>query len=146
DRRTCTPFPTAAALELERASWRDLETALLRGAPPDAEQLVGGEFRGMNRFPLNGSVPIGEATGIKEVRKGFFRGEDRRARGYTSKVKPNALDGRWTVGDKRFGFYEVNPVDPTSRDNRYLHALLLDYSKGGNKASDPSNGLRDYLV
>ena len=47
---------------------------------------------------------------------------------------------------KRFGFYRVVPVDATARDNRYLHALLLDYGLGNNPRTDPSAGLRDYLV
>ena len=47
---------------------------------------------------------------------------------------------------RRFGFYRVDPVDPTSRDNAYLHSVLLDYGKGGNKRLDPTSGLRDYLV
>jgi hypothetical protein len=47
---------------------------------------------------------------------------------------------------KRFGFYRVDHVDPTARDNAYLHAVLLDYGRGGNKRFDPTSGLRDYLV
>jgi hypothetical protein len=66
--------------------------------------------------------------------------------GYNSPVKNNALDGRWHVGAKRFGFYEVAPVDATARDNKYLHAVLLDYGKGKNPAYDPSQVLRDYVV
>jgi hypothetical protein len=67
-------------------------------------------------------------------------------RGYNSPVKNNVLDGRWHVAPKRFGFYEVARVDPTARDNVYLHAALLDYGKGGNPMLDPSALLRDYLV
>ena len=37
-------------------------------------------------------------------------------------------------------------VDPTARDNAYLHALLLDYGRGGDALYDPTRGLRDYLV
>jgi hypothetical protein len=71
--------------------------------------------------------------------------------GYNCPVVQNVLDGRWhtkpsDTAPKRFGFYEVAPVDPTARDNHYLHSVLLDYGKGGNKAYDPSRGLRDYLV
>ena len=71
--------------------------------------------------------------------------------GYNSPVVQNALDGRWQTRPadaepKRFGFYTVAPVDPTSRDNHYLHALLLDYGKGGNGALSITRGLRDYLV
>jgi hypothetical protein len=71
--------------------------------------------------------------------------------GYNCPVVQNALDGRWRTqpsddAPKRFGFYEVAPVDPTARDNHYLHALLLDYGRGGNAFWDPSRNLRDYLV
>ena len=40
----------------------------------------------------------------------------------------------------------ATPVDPTAPDNRYLHALLLDYGQGKNPRLDASAGLRDYLV
>jgi hypothetical protein len=71
--------------------------------------------------------------------------------GYNCPVVQNALDGRWQTRPsdaepRRFGFYTVAPVDPTRRDNHYLHALLLDYGQGGNPAWDISRGLRDYLV
>jgi hypothetical protein len=139
-------LPTSTALALERASWNELETAFLRGATPDVDALVGWEFRGINRFPFNGIVPIAEVTKIKKFVKGFLRTEDGAIVGYNRKVKPNALDGRWDIADRRFGFFAVNPVDATARDNRYLHALLLDYGKGGNPRGDLSSGVRDYLV
>ncbi len=71
--------------------------------------------------------------------------------GYNVPVARNVLDGRWHLKPtdrepKRFGFYAVAPVDPTARDNVYLHAVLLDYSNGGNARLDVTNGLRDYLV
>jgi hypothetical protein len=139
------PFPTEAALALERASRAELELVMLRGATPDLEALVGWEFRGINH-PAWASL-----AGIKKFVKGFFRGEDGRVMGYNSPVVQNVLDGRWRTlpsdtAPKRFGFYEVAPVDATRRDNAYLHAVLLDYGRGGNKAWDPTSGLRDYLV
>jgi hypothetical protein len=143
--RTLSPFPTTAALALERATWDELETAFVRGASPDIDALIGWEFRGINRFKFR-PLPIAEVTGIKKFLKGFFRADDGRAMGYNSPVAMNALDGRWHVGPKRFGFYEVYNVDPTARDNAYLHAVMLDYSRGGNKPYDLSNNLRDYVV
>jgi len=140
-----TPFPTRAALRLERASHRDLELAFVRGETPDLDRLVGWEFRGINH-PAWARI-----AGIKKFVKGFYRGEDGRVMGYNCPVVQNVLDGRWhtkpsDTAPKRFGFYQVAPVDPTARDNEYLHAVLLDYGKGGNKRWDPSSGLRDYLV
>lgn len=139
------PFPTPAALALERASWKDLEKAFVNGGTPDADALVGWEFRGINRLPLNG-LPLAQLVGIKKFCKGFFRGEDGRVMGYNSPVAQNVLDGRWHIAPKKFGFYEVAAVDAAARDNVYLHAVLLDYGKGGNKAMDPTAGLRDYVV
>jgi hypothetical protein len=139
------PFPTAAALALERASRAELELVMVRGATPDLDALVGWELRGINH------PSWARLAGIKKFVKGFFRAEDGRVMGYNSPVVQNVLDGRWRTrpsdtAPKRFGFYEVAPVDPTSRDNAYLHAVLLDYGRGGNKRWDPTRGIRDYLV
>lgn len=143
--RLPSPFPTAAALALEQMSWRDLELTFQRGTMPDLDGLVGWEFRGINRLPLN-AVPVANLVGIKKFLKGFFRHEDGRVMGYNSPVENNVLDGRWNVAAKHFGFYEVYPVDATARDNEYLHAVLLDYGKGGNKPYDVTRGLRDYVI
>ena len=143
-------LPTAAALALARAPRRELEQAFQRGTTPDVEALVGWDFRGINATPA-GAPPLARLAGIQKFVKGMFRAEDGRVMGYNSPVVQNVLDGRWRtrpsdIAPKRFGFYEVAPVDPTARDNHYLHALLLDYSKGGNAAWDVTRGLRDYLV
>jgi hypothetical protein len=63
----------------------------------------------------------------------------------------NRLDEPWITRPddarpNRFGFYKVVPVDATARDNKYLHALLLDYGRGGGALYDVTRGLRDYLV
>jgi len=143
--RYLPPFPTRAALALESATRAELDATFQRGVMPDLEDLVGWEFRGINH------PAWAKAAGIKKFVKGFFRTEDGRVMGYNCPVVQNVLDGRWRTkpsdtAPKRFGFYEVAPVDPTSRDNKYLHAVLLDYGRGGNKAYDPTGGLRDYLV
>lgn len=143
--RRPAPFPTAAALRLEQMSWAELSLTFERGTLPELESLVGWEFRGINRLPLNG-LPIANLLGIKKFVKGFYKTEDGKVMGYNSPVENNVLDGRWHIAPKRFGFYEVAPVDATAHDNKYLHAVLLDYGKGGNKAYDPTSGLRDYLV
>ena len=143
--RPLAPFPTPAALALERASHAELARVFVRGSTPDLDALVGWEFRGINH------PGWAKLVGIKKFVKGFFRHEDGRVMGYNSPVVQNVLDGRWRTkpsdtAPKRFGFYEVAAVDPTSRDNAYLHAVLLDYGRGGNKPWDPTSGLRDYLV
>jgi hypothetical protein len=148
-----TPYKTSAlpsqnALALEQMSVGELETVFVRGATPDLEALVGWEFRGINHLLGLGPVrfPLANLVGIKKFVKGFFRTEDGRVMGYNSPVKNNALDGRWHVAEKRYGFYEVDHVDATAYDNKYLHAVLLDYGKGGNPALDPTQVLRDYVV
>jgi hypothetical protein len=137
--RQLSPFPSKAALALERASIRELENKFLDGATPDVDELVGWEFRGINHTWLP------RLFGIKKFVKGFYR-DGERAMGYNRSVVSNALDGRWHISPKRFGFFEVTPVDPTHRDNAYLHAVLIDYGRGGNARFDPTSGLRDYLV
>jgi len=139
-----TPLPSQEMLALEKMSMRELDRLFMRGEMPDIDSLVGWEFRGMNGLIY--MMPLGRVLGIKKFVKGFVRDEDGRVMGYNCAVRNNALDGRWNVKPKRFGFYEVAPVDPTSRDNKYLHALMLDYSKGENPITDPSAILRDYLV
>jgi len=144
-RKEPSPFPTRAALALEQTPLRQLDLVFERGSMPDLEDLVGWEFRGINRFPLNDVVPFGNWVGIKKFVKGFHRDSE------TGKVVCNVLDGRWHLrpndtSPKRYGFYEAFPVDPTSRDNKYLHALMLDYGKGNNPRFDVMAGLRDYLV
>ena len=136
-------LPTPAALALAHASRRELEQTFQRGTTPEIDALVGWEYRGINC--------ISRLTGLQKFVKGMFRADDGRVMGYNIRAVQNVLDGRWRLrpsddAPKRFGFYEVSPVDPTSRDNHYLHALLLDYSKGGNPPWDATRGLRDYLV
>ncbi|MGE0404356.1 MAG: hypothetical protein AB7T06_47040 [Kofleriaceae bacterium] len=147
-----SPFPSRAALALEQTPLRQLDLVFERGSMPDLEDLVGWEFRGINRLPLNDVVPFGNLVGIKKFVKGFYRdGETGKVMGYNSPVVCNVLDGRWHLrpndtSPKRYGFYEAYPVDPTSRDNKHLHALMLDYGKGNNPRFDIMAGLRDYLV
>lgn len=144
--RIVPPFPTPAALALEATTHAELDRAFLRGATPDVDSLVGWEFRGINH------PGWARVAGIKKFVKGFYRdGETGKVMGYNCPVVQNVLDGRWHTkpsdsAPKRFGFYEVMPVDATARDNAYLHALLLDYGRGGNKPWDPTRGIRDYLV
>jgi len=136
---------TPRALELASRSRAALETTFLRGHMPDLDALVGWEFRGIN------APEWARLLGIKKFVKGFIRHDDGHTTGYNCPVVQDGLARPWrTLPDddapKRFGFYRVAAVDPSSRDNAYLHAALLDYAKGGNKPWDPSRGLRDYLI
>jgi hypothetical protein len=135
----------ARARALEAMSMRELEIVFQRGVQPDLDRLVGWEFRGTN------TPGWAKLAGIKKFIKGMYRGEGDEVYGYNCPVEQNGLDAPWIAkpddsAPKRFGFYRVAPVDPTSRDNKYLHAVLLDYGRGGNAKLDPTSGLRDYLV
>jgi hypothetical protein len=141
--------PSPRALELAALAMGELEVVFQRGATPALELLTGWEFRGIN------TPWWARAAGIKKFMKGFFvdpsRPEPGAIYGYNCPVVQNRLDGPWIAkpddaAPKRFGFYKVSRVDPTVRDNAYLHAVLLDYGKGRNATLDPSQGLRDYLV
>jgi hypothetical protein len=142
-------------LRIGSLSSRELEKIMLRGDTPDPAALAGWEFRGMNT-PAWASV-----LGIKKFIKGFYSTPDETTFGYNMPTVQNALSEPWLAkpagrverllgraGDepKRFGFFWVGPVDASSRDNHYLHSLLLDYGRGGNAFYDPTQGLRDYIV
>jgi hypothetical protein len=143
-----TPRPNRAgarARALEQLSMGELEIVFQRGGTPSLDALVGWEFRGTN------TPGWAKLAGIKKFIKGFWRREDGTVMGYNCPVVQDGLDAPWTAkpddaAPKRFGFYKVAPVDATSRDNAYLHAVLLDYGAGGNKRFDPTAGLRDYVV
>lgn len=129
---------------LEGMSNRELEKVMLRGSTPVFEDLAGWEFHGVN------TPAWAKLAGIKKFCKGFYW-RDGALYGYNLAVTQNALTEPWLPRPndntpRRFGFYRVTRVDPTARDNQFLHAVLLDYSRGGNKRLDPQNGLRDYLV
>jgi hypothetical protein len=139
--------PSPRFLEFGRMSRKQLEATLVRGVTPDVDALVGWEFRGLN-------TPMwARLAGIKKFVKGFYRpsGNPGEVYGYNCPTVQNRLDHPWCTrpsdrAPRRFGFYRVYEVDPSARDNAYLHALLLDYSQGQNPGHDPSTGLRDYLV
>jgi hypothetical protein len=125
-------------------SMKELEPIFRRGTMPDPDGICGWEFRGMN------APKWAKYAGIKKFIKGFYM-RDGELFGYNSPVVQNRVTQSW-IGKpsddkpKRFGFYKVDPVDPTSVDNKYLQSLLLDYGRGGNKVYDPTSGLRDYVV
>lgn len=136
---------SAAYRDLESLRTAELEEVFLRGQTPDLDTFVGWVFRGTN------TPGWAKIAGIKKFMKGFWRDERGRVYGYNQPVVQNSLYQTWQAkpsdaNPKRFGFYSVEPVDPESVDNAHLHAVLLDYSKGGNPPWDPSRGLRDYLV
>jgi hypothetical protein len=142
---TTTALASSEYLRIAASGGDALEQIMRRGERPDAEALVGWEYRGMNIAFWASRSPI------QKFIKGFYKARDGRVMGYNEPVLQNGPERRWLAkpnddDPKRFGFYLVTGVDPTSRDNAYLNALLLDYGRGGNSILDPSRGLRDYLV
>jgi hypothetical protein len=118
-------------------SAHDLDACMRRGGTPEADRLVGVEYRGANTAGWTVRLRM------QQFVKGFERRPDGRLFGYNRRV---AQDDRWADPGSRFAFFEVRDVDPAARDNHYLQALLLDYAAAGGSRLDPARGIRDYLV
>ena len=124
----------------------ELDKIMLRGEKPDFAAISGFEWKGFNTIIY---API---LGIRQFIKGFFIDSDGSGAGYNEPCEQRGLEGPWRAkpnpwDPKRFGFYSVGPVDPTSIDNRRLNALLLNYAQSPrNFAGDPTRMLRDYIV
>ena len=139
---------TSEYLGIAELSGQELEKIMLRGGTPDPKELAGWEYRGLNIAFWASRSPI------EKFIKGFYLGQGREAglvMGYNEPVVQNGPENPWIAkpsdaDPKRFGFYEVDRVDPAAKDNEYLHAILLDYGKGRNFPLDPASRLRDYLV
>jgi hypothetical protein len=136
-------LPSSEYLRLGALPMKELEAILVRGEPPDPDALAGWEHRGMN------TAAFTKVLGIKKFIKGFYRNAAGQLFGYNIPVVQDADSEPWRYkheAPRRFGFYRVDPVDPATRDNAYLNALLLDYGRGGSHDLDPTSRLRDYLV
>ncbi len=136
---------SAAYKRLVGQSRSALEAALIGGEAPSLPALVGYEYRGYN------VAPALSLLGIRKFIKAFFKTPDGSVYGCNTPVAQNGLNGPWKArpreaAPRRYAFFSVEPVDPEAGDNAYLHALLLDYGRGGNPRYDPSRLLRDYLV
>ena len=125
---------------LVRLASVELDTRMWRGETPGPDRLAGSEFRGANTAGWT------KRLRMRQFIKGFERQPDGRLLGYNRRVVQDGLEGQWASPSDRFAFFEVREVDPTSRDNQYLQALMLDYGSGGNPRLDPSRRIRDYLV
>lgn len=122
-----------------------LEDLFVRGDTPALDALPGWEWRGLNLGPIAPFTPF------QKFIKGFYRDAAGDVWGYNIPVVQDGPARAWRArpsedAPRRFGFYRVDRVDPTSRDNAYLHAVLLDYGRGRNPLLDVTKGLRDYVV
>jgi hypothetical protein len=136
---------SARYLELAGLSKRDLEAVFAAGSPPDVTALTGFEFRGYNQPPATALL------GIRKFIKAFYLDRSQRPFGCNTPVRQNGLEGEWLPKPsadrpKRYAFYQVEPADPGAADEARRGALLLDYSRGGNRRYDVARILRDYLV
>jgi hypothetical protein len=135
---------SSAYRKLCTASGADLERLFQRGTAPDPAALAGYDYRGYNH-PRRMAL-----LRARKFAKGFAAHADG-VIGYNMPVVQNGLDGEWITRPdpnrpKHFGFFRVTPVDPQSRDNAHLHALLLDYGAADNPRLSVVGAIRDYLV
>lgn len=143
------PAPTSDYLALVRAPTSELAKVMERGETPDVAALVGREWRGTNMPASSGLL------GLRRFIKGFEMvdqdGAGSGVGGYNVTVPGRDLATPWTDRQRRDGRREwarfaVTPVDPATIDNRYLHALLIDYSAPAEPERGIPGQLRDYLV
>lgn len=132
-------------LDLARLPKRDLDAIFIAGAPPDVGALTGFEFRGWNQ------PPAAALLGIRKFIKAFYLDGAGQPFGCNTPVAGNALDGEWlarpsAAQPRRYAFFLVEPADPEAADESRRGAVLLDYSRGGNRRYDVARILRDYLV
>lgn len=126
-------------LDLARGSKAELVAAMRRGTRPEPAALAGWEYRGLN------TATWIRVAGADRFTKGFAHD-----RGYNRRVGRGRPSDPWLPphGDEPepFAFFGIGRVDPESRDNRYLNALLFDYSTYATSPVDPAGPLRDYAV
>jgi hypothetical protein len=132
-------------LSISRLGPGRLRALMVRGDTPAPENLVGWEYRGIN-MPVTSAV-----LGLRRFRKGFVEQPQGGAVGYNKLVPGGDLTAPWTPrirsdGRAAYAPFAVVGVDPESIDNRYLDALLLDYSAAPRPEPGIPARLRDYLV
>ena len=137
--------PSEDYLALVRTSPSTLNTVIARGDTPDVDSLTGWEWRGTN-MPASARL-----LGLRRFIKGFVPGATGSLEGYNVSVVGADLSSPWNErlqrdGRREWARFDVTRVDPTRRDNRYLHALLLDYGSRATPEPGIAGRLRDYLV
>lgn len=139
------PGASSKYLNLARLPKRDLDAVFVAGGPPDVAALIGFEFRGWNE-PRAAAL-----LGIRKFIKAFYLNDAGQPFGCNTPVAQNGLDGEWqarpnAAHPKRYAFFAVEAADPDAADDSRHGAVLLDYSRGGNRGYDVARILRDYLV
>lgn len=137
--------PSADYLALVRTPPSRLAAVMRRGGTPDINALTGWEWRGTN-------VPAtSRLLGLRRFIKGFVPAEGERIEGYNVSVPGADLSSPWNErrqrdGRREWAEFTVTPIDPAAIDNRYLHALLLDYGAVASPERGIAGRLRDYVV
>lgn len=124
--------------DLISLSKSELDRIFEGGTEPDADDLVGWEFRGFN------VALVPKIGGFQKFKKGFAKDGDFYW-GYNVPVRQGGPDAPWTCRPsdefpKRFGFYSVR----SDQDGKEPGSLRLNYGEGKNKLWEGSF-LRDYL-
>ncbi len=132
-------------LELARQSKGELDALFAAGRPPEVSTLTGYEFRGYNQ------PRMAALLGIRKFIKAFYVDRSGHPFGCNTPVAQNELADEWlprpsAEQPRRYAFFRVEPAAPDAPDGRRHSAVLLDYSRGGNRAYDIARILRDYLV
>lgn len=137
--------PSADYLALVRTRPAGLATVIRRGDTPDITALAGWEWRGTN-MPATSRL-----LGLRRFIKGFVAADGGMIEGYNVSVSGADLSSPWTEkrqrdGRRTWARFTITPVDPAAHDNRYLHAVLLDYGAVASPEPGIPGRLRDYLV
>ena len=136
---TTDAAPGECFLALASQPRSQLVAAMRRGVRPDLAQLDGWEYRGLN------TATWMRVAGADRFVKGFAGDH-----GYNRRVAKGPRGAAWLPAGapdpKPFAPFGVAPVDPAARDNRYLNALLFDYSAHARNRFDPAGSIRDYAV
>jgi len=138
-------LPSEDYLALVRTPPSKLRSVIARGDTPDLDSLAGWEWRGTN-MPASSRL-----LGLRRFVKGFVPGATGSVEGYNVSVVGADLllpmnERLQRDGRREWARFDVTPVDPTRNDNRYLHALLLDYGLVAISEPGIAGRLRDYLV
>jgi hypothetical protein len=138
-------LPSADYLALVRTPASTLASLMMRGDTPDPVALVDWEWRGTN-MPASSRL-----LGLRRFIKGFGPGPGDSIVGYNVSVMGADLSSPWLGrrqrdGRREWAGFTAGPVDPTARDNVYLHAMFLDYGAVANPESGVAGMLRDYVV
>jgi hypothetical protein len=136
---------SAQYLDLAGRSKHELAKVFAAGTAPMTDALTGYEFRGFNQ-PRAAAL-----LGIRKFIKVFYTDRAGQPSGCNTPVRQNALGAEWIAkpspaNPKRYAFFLVEPPDPDAADTERRGAVLLDYSRGGNRGYDPARILRDYVV